>query len=393
MKALKLSAWIILSLSILIFAACSGDGGGSSSGGATGILSVNLADNTIQGCEAVFVTIDEVRVHTHGGWQQLTPTSPNHTHNLLELQNGVREKLGIAELAEGPYTQMRLIIGDTPDDGHFSANYIIDEDDEYHELKIPSGYNTGIKIVHGFDIEEDQTTELILDFCVSDSIVMPGHDGEWLLKPTIKVLDTDNYSIVSGTVTDNYDNSAIWGSLVSAQIYESEPQPGGKVVVQASTTAEENGDYALFLKPGIYNIVAYEDGYNPTWVCSFNAASTGTYELDLHLDSLPAESLGSVSGTVVINNSIPEDHATLSFRQTADCGDGNDDIEIEVKSLNVANEGNYGIDKEFNLPVGGYTVVATSVGGITETYPIAITVTESGVTQNILLPDPHNSFE
>lgn len=384
MKALKLSVCIISSLFILMFAACSGDGGGSSSGGATGILSVNLADNTIQGCKAVFVTIDEVRVHTHGGWQQLTPTSPNHTHNLLELQNGVREKLGIAELTKGPYTQMRLIIGDSPDAGHPSANYIIDEDDEYHELKIPSGYNTGIKIVHGFYIEEDQTTELILDFCVSDSIVMPGHDGEWLLKPTIKVLDTDNYSIVSGAVTDNDDGSAIGGSLVSAQIYESYAQPGDKVVVQASTTAEENGDYALFLKPGIYNIVAYEDGYNPTWVCSFAAEATETYELNL--DSLPTESLGSVSGTVVITNSIPEDHATLSFRQTADCGDGKDDIEIEVKSLNVANEGTYGIDKEFNLPVGDYTVVATSVGGITETYPI--TVTESGVTQDIFLSEP-----
>lgn len=386
MKALKLSAWIILSLSILIFAACSGDGGGSSSGGETGILSVNLADNTIQGCKAVFVTIDEVRVHTHGGWQQLTPTSPNHTHNLLELQNGVREKLGIAELTAGPYTQMRLIIGDTPDDGHFSANYIIDGDDEYHELKIPSGYNTGIKIVHGFYIEKNQTTELILDFCVSDSIVMPGHDGEWLLKPTIKVLDTDNYSIISGTVTDNDDPSAIGGSLVSAQIYDSDAQPGDKAVVQASTTAEENGDYALFLKPGIYNIVAYKDGYNPTWVCSFSAESTGTYELDLDLDSLPTGPLGSVSGKVEITNGIPEDHATLSFRQTVDCGDGNDGIEIEVKSLNVANEGDYGIFKEFNLPVGGYTVVATSVGGITETYSIA--VTELGVTLDIFLPEP-----
>ena len=384
MKAFKFGAFIISSLFILIFAACGGDGGGSNSGSETGILSVNLADNTIQGCKAVFVTIDEVRVHTHGGWQQLTPASPSHTHNLLELQNGVREKLGIAKLTAGPYTQMRLIIGDSPDVGHPSANYIIDEDDDYHELKIPSGYNTGIKIVHGFYIEKDQTTELILDFCVSDSIVMPGHDEEWLLKPTIKVLDTDNYSIVSGTVTDNDDNSPIGGCLVSAQIYDSNAQPAGdKVVVQASTTAEENGEYALFLKPGIYNIVAYEDGYNPTWVCSFNAGVTGTYELDLDLDSLPYESLGSVSGTVEITNGIPEDHATLSFRQTAECGNGNDDIDIEVKSLNVANEGNYGID---NLPVGDYSVVATSVGGITETY--SITATEFEVSLDILLPEP-----
>jgi len=82
-------------------------------------------------------------------------------------------------------------------------------------LKIPSGYQTGIKIVHGFNIEEDQTTELILDFSASESIVMPGHDGEWLLKPTIKVIDVDNYSIISGTV-----NPQLGEVLVSAQIYD-----------------------------------------------------------------------------------------------------------------------------------------------------------------------------
>jgi len=112
MKTLKSSVSIILPLLMLTFIAC-GDNGGSSSGSGTGTLSLSLADNTIQGCKAVYVTIDDVQVHAEGGWQSLKRTSPHKTHNLLELQNGVREELGIAELAEGDYTQMRLIIGDT----------------------------------------------------------------------------------------------------------------------------------------------------------------------------------------------------------------------------------------------------------------------------------------
>ncbi len=55
------------------------------------------------------------------------------TYNLLELVNGVLEELGMTELPAGHYTQMRLFIGDDPDDGvnifgdpHEFANYVID---------------------------------------------------------------------------------------------------------------------------------------------------------------------------------------------------------------------------------------------------------------------------
>ena len=66
------------------------------------------------------------------------------------------------------------------------ANYVIDTDENYQELKIPSGINTGIKIVHGFTISTDQTTELILDFNAEKSVVIADNSGNWLLKPTIK---------------------------------------------------------------------------------------------------------------------------------------------------------------------------------------------------------------
>ena len=36
--------------------------------------------------------------------------SPDKTYNLLDLTNGVREELGIADLEAGDYTQMRLLL-------------------------------------------------------------------------------------------------------------------------------------------------------------------------------------------------------------------------------------------------------------------------------------------
>ena len=193
MKVSKFGVLIISSLCILFLFSCQ-DGEYRS-----GTLSLNLTDAPAQQFEAVYVTIKEVWVHVggdeedEGNWEIVV--SPNKTYNLLELRYCLRVSLGIAELQSGHYTQMRLIIADEPDDGfnlrqevHPYANYVIDSSYDYHELKIPSGPQTGVKIVGGFDINENQTTELTLDFDASKSVVKAGNSGKWLLKPTIKVL-------------------------------------------------------------------------------------------------------------------------------------------------------------------------------------------------------------
>src|SRR5450759_1820778 len=140
---LSLAASIALCLTLT---SCGG-GGGSASG--NGTLSVSLTDATSGNYKAVYVTIDEVQVHMSNesgidNW--LTVSTPQKTYNLLELVNGVRQSLGLVDLSPGHYTQLRLIIGTTPDSSinilsqhHPFANYVIDENDQYHELKIPSG--------------------------------------------------------------------------------------------------------------------------------------------------------------------------------------------------------------------------------------------------------------
>ena len=59
------------------------------------------------------MTIAEIQVHradeAEGTWQ--TILTPNATYNLLDLINGTTAFLGVADLATGTYTQMRLILG------------------------------------------------------------------------------------------------------------------------------------------------------------------------------------------------------------------------------------------------------------------------------------------
>ena len=194
MKALKFSGWIILSLSMLIFVACGG-GGGSSDGGGTGTLSVGLTDSSTGKYLAIYVTIDEVQVNKksssngNSGWQ--TVATPMKTYNLLKLVNGVTEILGEDELEAGTYQQIRLIIGKTAEsenniDGvpHPYANYVVLNDGSYVPLKIPSGYQTGVKLVHNFEVENGSFVELVLDFEACKSVVETG-SGKYILKPTI----------------------------------------------------------------------------------------------------------------------------------------------------------------------------------------------------------------
>lgn len=389
-------------------------GGGGTAGIAEGIgtLSLGLTDAATDDYKAVYVTIKEVSVHTSvdeenagdngdngenggdetGSWKVIA--EPNKTYNLLELVNSVVENLGLGELQAGHYTQMRLLLGSTADDelnilgeAHPYPNYVVSNLDEYQELKIPSGYQTGIKLVHEFDVQPGVTTELILDFDASKSIVTKNNG--LLLKPTIKVTGVTESKVIQGRVVYDEDGEegetepiGVAGVYVSAQIYDpGAVDPKDEVVISAGTITNDEGYFSLRLDPGTYYLVAYRD-YREGENNYLPACQMLTVDLESAVDEPEinlgiSEAGGAISGNVEIADGGQDQSVGISFRQSTDCGDGQGDVQIEITSVNVANGGSYSV----TLPEGTYSIVAS-----TEDHDTQISILDTGFTFDLIFP-------
>lgn len=347
-------------------------------GGGTGTMSVGLTDAPTEDYAAVYVTISEIQVHRNGpgsddegGWQ--TVAEPNRTYNLLDLTDGVVEGLGEGPLEAGSYSQIRLIIGTAPDASpnilchtHPFANYVIDADDsEIHELTVPSGEQTGLKIVCAgkCDIAENRTTELILDFDAAASVVVAGSSGNYNLKPTIKLLETADFTLVTGRVTNGADLAGVAEAQVSAQIFDpTAANPEDAVIVQTATLTDANGDYQLFLRPGDYNVVATASGFAATAV-NLTALPGQTPTQDFVLTAAPS---GTLAGLVAITGADAETFANLSVQQDLTVA-GLPEV-VEVDSIDVLNGASYSAE----LSAGDYEVLASTCGFPTQTTAVSV---------------------
>jgi len=130
--------------------------------------------------------------------------------DLLRLQGGVNTTLADVTVPAGQFSQLRLVLGDT--------NYVV-VDGEREMLKVPSGKQSGIKIILPGEVEiqnEGDQLEVTLDFDVEESFIETGNSdagngqagNRYIFKPTVKTKEVfvNGQSVetvsVDGTVTD-----------------------------------------------------------------------------------------------------------------------------------------------------------------------------------------------
>jgi hypothetical protein len=295
-------AGMLASLSLL--AACGGGGGGG--GGAStgsnpaplpqqfGTLSVGLTDAPACGFDQVNVSVSKVRVHTSAsageldaGWTDIT-LSPARKINLLNLSNGVLDKLGQTSLAVGHYTQVRLVLA-ANETINPMANSVVPTGGTERALDVPSGTQSGIKLIHDFDVAANAAVDLTLDFDACKSVVSR-NNSSYLLKPVVNVVQMAASGSIDGVVDPTAANSH---PVVTAQ------QNG---VVIKTTVPDSAGKFKLSpISAGTYDVVVTADNRTNSIISGVPVKAGASVAVSTAASPLPmpVSTVASFSGTVL----------------------------------------------------------------------------------------------
>lgn len=193
---MKIKTFLLFIIIIFITLSSCKDSTGQNNEG-TGNLLISLTDAAAD-FQEVNISFSQISAHIDSQWVTVNDTS--QTINLLDWNNGRSLVIGNAEVPEGRYNQIRLIVDD--------ANVVI-ANQEY-PLTVPSGAQTGLKLNVNFDIEEGITYHLMVDFDAGRSVVVTGGQGNpaYKLKPTLRVVPMAMTGAISGIVS-NFSNRPI----------------------------------------------------------------------------------------------------------------------------------------------------------------------------------------
>ncbi len=244
--------------------------GGGGAGAGNGSVSVALADAPDPSATAVNVTIDRVEANVNGSWTPITSNSPAFSGNLLNLAT-TDKLLGTTSLPTGHYTQVRLFIS--------SAS--VTDSTGTHAVTIPSGSQTGLKVLVDFDINGNNVTTVLLDFDVSHSLIQTGA-GAYTLKPLVRGVVQVLSGTITGTVVDK--NGPVMNATVT--ITPSGAQPSSS---DPSTLTQADGSFKMWgVMPGSYTINV---AFTPTG---------GTAEAGSAANEVVAANANTAAGTITL---------------------------------------------------------------------------------------------
>ncbi|HXG37846.1 MAG TPA: DUF4382 domain-containing protein [Bacteroidota bacterium] len=222
---------IISLFTILVLVGCASDNATNPSEG-EGEIRMHMVDSPTA-AEEVVVVVNRVEVHSAGsdstsGW--VVVNDQPASYDLLKLRNGASAILGSAKLKAGRYTQIRLILG--------AGSYVRVGGTNY-DLQVASGFQTGVKLVHTFEIEADKVYELYLDFDADRSVRQSG-PNQYRLTPVIRVQASVTSGSISGSIVPANAGAYIWTTV-------------GRDTV--STYAAADGTFKLMALPeGTYTV-------------------------------------------------------------------------------------------------------------------------------------------
>jgi hypothetical protein len=271
-------ALLVLSLAatLAVAAGCS-EKNNNPTGTAQGTIRMSVTDATGP-FDAVHLVVDSVEVHgtgadTVGGWEVLRADST--TFDLVQLQNGVMAPLATGMVPAGTYHMIRLMLGP-------GSTVVVNG--VSHPLVIPSGLQSGLKLVTDFTVPAGGATDLVLDFNANQSVVETG-SGTFILNPVVRVQVASQAGAIRGTVLPDSANADVWAITHGDSLAHTRTATDGRFTLAALPV----GTYTVAIHP-------HALGLRDTTVA--NVAVTATQTTDL--------------GTIQLTPGAP--HAVVSAR-------------------------------------------------------------------------------
>ena len=273
---------------MLVLTACD-----STDSSSNGLLSVSVTDAPVDEADNVFVEFNGMEIKPANGdpitfdfTERCTNDPTSCQIDLLLLTGGASELILDGEtVPSGQYSWLRLMVNA---EQNVRDSYIVVNGKEY-ELRVPSGAESGLKLNRGFVVPAGGEASFTIDFDLRKSVHDPVGASDYILRPSLRMVDNTE----TGTLSGNVDPSFFASGTCKGAVY---------VFVDGTVDAPDDEDGEGFGPDPIASALVKDDGvhgYNVSFL------SEGDYLIAFTCDALA---------------DIPDednDNTTVSFLSTA----------------------------------------------------------------------------
>ncbi len=290
----------LLPLAIALLLTACGGGGSSSTG--SGSLNLSITDAPVDNADAVWVEFTGIEIKpANGNSFDINFAQPKRI-NLLALTGGTAEVLLDGQtLNAGTYTWMRLKVNATQGGDPADDSYIVIGGTP-HEMRIPSGDQTGLKLNRPITIPEGNATSFTIDFDLRKS-VHERSGGIYNLRPTLRLVDNSTDGSLAGTVdSSTISAECISGDIAAVYVFEG-----------AGTAPDDINIDGNDVEPVATAAVDWEHADNSYQVAFLDAGTyTAAFTCDAGTDDPAAEDSLTFVGTTTVTITAGQT-TTLNF--------------------------------------------------------------------------------
>ncbi len=188
-----ISPWVAAGAGACLLMACGGGGGNGD-----GQLKLSVADAPVDGVDAVVVEFTGIEIKpAQGAAISLDLAAPRQI-DLLDTVNGNAIVLiDPAGVPAGDYEWLRLKVVTDRDSAEHSY---VQTGSQRQPLFVPSGSESGLKLINGFTVPDGGLQALTVDFDLRRSVIKPNGQSGYFLKPVLRLVDDDEVGRIAGTI-------------------------------------------------------------------------------------------------------------------------------------------------------------------------------------------------